>query len=349
MSEDKLLDDVKAALYEAERASDGASDERFLIARDEGELREWLRALVERVERAEHEAGQENAHREAIHEDYMRACQARDVAESALAEAQLRIAGLESELSETARMRDAVLQAPTDISGTHGAETGVTPRPKSDWNGVAPSRGDSGQLCVELRDMGRLSGNAVYVEAAEHIEGLEKALREWQLGVGDTEMEQECARLHVEWANSKAEWAAAIRDVVALREALGLLTTLKPSLEIRADDPMGMAWEIEQFVGDRLADMTAERDRYREELASIDSMLGEADADDYDIVKAERDTALQALADLQGRTCETCAEQVHLDDIPVPVCGLTMEGAPCYFYCRTFGNTCGAWKEKEAK
>jgi hypothetical protein len=91
-------------------------------------------------------------------------------------------------------------------------------------NRVAPSGGDSGHLCTELRGMGRLSGNAVYDEAASSIERerkraerAEDALREWQLGVGDTEMEAENKRLNAEIAARNTEWWQAMRDVVELR------------------------------------------------------------------------------------------------------------------------------------
>ena len=53
------------------------------------------------------------------------------------------------------------------------------------------------------------------------------------------------------------------------------------------------------------------------------------------------------LAEKQERRCETCREQIIQGDDPEPVCGLTMEGSPCYFYCEVFGNTCGAWQRRE--
>jgi len=42
------------------------------------------------------------------------------------------------------------------------------------------------------------------------------ALLKWQMGEGDTSMERECARLRAELDNGKAEWATAMRDIVAL-------------------------------------------------------------------------------------------------------------------------------------
>ena len=55
----------------------------------------------------------------------------------------------------------------------------------------------------------------------------------------------------------------------------------------------------------------------------------------------------QRALETQERRCETCREQIIQGDDPEPVCGLTMEGSPCYFYCEVFGNTCGAWQRRE--
>lgn len=44
------------------------------------------------------------------------------------------------------------------------------------------------------------------------------ALRDWQLGKGDTEMEAENKRLHAEIADQAHEWTLAMRDVVELRQ-----------------------------------------------------------------------------------------------------------------------------------
>lgn len=55
------------------------------------------------------------------------------------------------------------------------------------------------------------------------------------------------------------------REATAYREALGLLTTLKPTLEMRPDDPAGMASDIVEYVKDRLAELQLELDTARNE------------------------------------------------------------------------------------
>ncbi len=58
--------------------------------------------------------------------------------------------------------------------------------------------------------------------------------------------------------------------------------------------------------------------------------------------------ALRVLAarvrELEEQTCDRCKHQRH-DDDPEPHCALT-EGDDDYFFCRVFGHTCGAWKER---
>jgi len=91
--------------------------------------------------------------------------------------------------------------------------------------------------------------------------------------------------------------------------------------------------------------LTAQLEAIRTQLAVVDTSPLDAIRDLQTDMNAYVAEALEA----RGKVCGTCREQVVRQDDPEPICGLTMEGSPCYFYCKVFGNTCGAFAPKEDK
>ena len=62
------------------------------------------------------------------------------------------------------------------------------------------------------------------------------------------------------------------------------------------------------------------------------------------LVEAETEVAA-----LKGRTCETCRHRFTPERDPDDACALTSDepGRLTYTWCKSLGNTCGAWKPKE--
>jgi len=115
------------------------------------------------------------------------------------------------------------------------------------------------------------------------------------------------AAAEAEMSRLRAEVAAQQQEIECLRHAVGLMTTLKGSMEMRGNDPLGMMQEVHAHVTAEvarleaaLADMTAQRDAARAValpyvVASIKTELPGFDAvRDLDrlIADQQRDAAL---------------------------------------------------------
>jgi len=77
-------------------------------------------------------------------------------------------------------------------------------------------------------------------------------------GPGAMHVDCEFKRLRELLAEARSMEKTADAEIERLREALGLLTTLHPAMEMDVDDPVGMAEKIERHVTERIKELEHE-------------------------------------------------------------------------------------------